>query len=97
MKAALKIAGDVVIGELDLGFGLPSDLTRLLDLLPRLPCPTAAETLAYLTRHRSAFRSSGVGWADVQIIVSSSRAGALVYSSDRAVRKAWRKLGYRLP
>lgn len=88
---------DVVLGELELGSGLPKDLTKLLALLPRLPSPSAASTLAFVRRHRSVFSSSGVGWADAQIIVAGEESGAWVHSSDRAVRRVWRRLGHRLP
>lgn len=88
---------EVVIGELSLGAGLPKALTESLALLPMLPCPTATETRRFIDRHAGAFRSSGVGWADTQIILAAANAGALLYSSDIAVRKVWRKLGYRLP
>ncbi len=88
---------DVVIGELLLGAGLPRGLTAALALIPRLGSPTAAETLAFVQRHIGLFRSSGVGWADAQIIAAGAHAGALLYSSDTAVRKTWRRLGYRMP
>jgi predicted nucleic acid-binding protein len=87
----------VVIGELLLGAGLPRNLADLLALLPALPCPTAAETRQYVVRHLGAFRASGVGWADAQILVTAAEAGALVYSSDVAVRRVWKRLGFRLP
>ena len=91
------VACDVVIGELLLGAGLPKSLASTLALLPRLPSPTTAETLLFIRRHQTVFRSSGVGWADAQIIIAGAESGAPVYSSDAAVRKVWRKLGFRLP
>lgn len=97
LEQSRVVTCDVVIGELLLGAGLPKALTSLLALLPRLPCATAAETLLFVRRHDRVFRSSGVGWADAQIVVAGAEAGALVYSSDRAVRKVWRRLGFRLP
>lgn len=89
-------AADIVIGELLLGAGLPPALGRDLALLPRVPSPTAAQTREYLERHLRSFRASGVGWADAQIILAAANAGARLYSSDRAVRSVWRKLGFRL-
>jgi len=78
---------DVVIGELMLGEGLPKTFASDLLALPRLPSPHAAETRVFVEQHRRVFSGSGVGWADAQIILAASNAGASVYSSDRAVRK----------
>ena len=84
---------DVVIGELLLGSGLPPGATDHLLALPRLPSPSAADTRAFIERHRSAFAGSGIGWADAQIVVAAARAGARVHSSDRAVRRVCRAVG----
>lgn len=88
---------DVVIGELLLGTGIRNDVHQALMQLPMVPCPTAVETRAFVERHHRVFRGSGVGWADAQIILAASSTGALVHSSDRAVRRVWRALGFRLP
>ena len=90
------VTSDVVIGELLLGAGLPASFLRLLDALPRVASPTAAQTRDFIDRHRRAFRGSGVGWADAQIILAAVSAGALMHSSDGAVRSVWRKLGFGL-
>jgi predicted nucleic acid-binding protein len=90
------VTSEVVLGELLLGAGLPPALVRNLELLPQIPSPGATETREYVERHLRIFRVSGVGWADAQIIASSAKAGALIYSSDRAVRSVWRRLGFRL-
>jgi predicted nucleic acid-binding protein len=86
---------NVVIGEFLLGSGLPQRLNKDLPLLPIIPSPSAFETRRFVERHVRIFRSSGVGWADSQILVAATNAGALVYSSDRAVQKVWRQLGFR--
>lgn len=88
---------DVVLGELALGSGLPPSLTRDLALLPCLPCPAAHETRERIERGGRAIRGAGVGWADLEIIVTAERAGALLYSADRAVTRLWRRLGHRMP
>jgi predicted nucleic acid-binding protein len=87
---------DVVVGELMLGSGLPRHLVRDLAALPSLPSPTAAETQAFVERHRKSLSGSGVGWADVQILVTAAKAGARVHSSDRAVRKVCRSVALTL-
>lgn len=81
---------DVVVGELMLGSGLPRNFSRDLMALPRLPTPSAAEARAFIERHRKSLAGSGVGWADVQILVTATNAGARLHSSDRAVRKVSR-------
>lgn len=84
---------DVVVGELLLGSGLPKTMAKDLLALPRLASPTAAETRAFIERHRAAFTGSGVGWADAQIVLTAANAGARVHTSDRGVRKVCRAIG----
>lgn len=87
---------DVVIGELCLGSGLPASFRADLLKLPRVPSPTAAETLGFIEQHDRTVRGAGVGWADLQVLVAAQRAGALLYTEDRALRDVWVALGYRL-
>lgn len=89
------VTSEVVQGELLLGAGLPKDMLGLLRLLPCIPSPSARETADFILRRRRTFQSSGVGWADCQLIVSAIQAGALLYSSDAAVRRVWSALGLR--
>jgi len=83
---------DVVVGELLLGSGLPKTFAQNLAALPSLPSPTAAETRIFIERHRRAFAGSGVGWADVQIIVTAAKSGARLHTSDGRVRKVCRAI-----
>jgi predicted nucleic acid-binding protein len=87
---------DVVLGELQLGSGLPKSFAADLAALPSLPSPSAEETRKFIERHRSAFGGSGVGWADTQIIVTAVKAGARLHTSDRYVRRACTALGVTL-
>jgi predicted nucleic acid-binding protein len=84
---------DVVIGELELGAGVPSDVARDLAALPRVPSPSAAETRAFISRHTRSLTASGVGWADVQIVVSATKAGARLYTRDRAIGAICKSVG----
>ena len=77
---------DVVLGELLLGSGLPRSVATDLRALPRLPTPSAAETRAFVERHLRSFAGSGVGWADAQVLLTTVKAGARLYTSDKAVR-----------
>jgi predicted nucleic acid-binding protein len=83
---------DVVIGELQLGSGLPKTFAQDLAALPSLPSPTAAETRNFIERNRRAFAGSGAGWADVQIILTAAKSGARLHTSDSHVRKVCRAL-----
>ena len=87
---------DVVVGELLLGSGLPPAMAKTLQFLPSVPSPTAEETRRFVERRLRLFRASGVGWADAQILVAAANSGALVFSSDHAVRRVWTRLGFRL-
>jgi predicted nucleic acid-binding protein len=87
---------DVVIGELLLGSGLPTTFAKDLTALPLLPSPCAADARAFIERHRRAFAGSGVGWADVEIILAAMKAGARIHTSDRAVRRVCRAVGVAL-
>ena len=77
---------DVVLGELLLGSGLPKSFAADLRALPRLPSPSASETRAFIERRAKDFAASGVGWADAQILLTATKSGALIYTSDKSVR-----------
>ncbi|HEY4393384.1 MAG TPA: PIN domain-containing protein [Polyangia bacterium] len=87
---------DVIVGELLLGSGLPKTFAQDVLALPKVPSPGPTETRTFIERHLAAFAGSGLGWADAQIVLAASKAGARVHSSDRAVRKACRTLGVPL-
>jgi predicted nucleic acid-binding protein len=87
---------DVVVGELQLGSGLPKRFAADLAALPHLPSPGPEETRKFIERHRSAFAGSGVGWADAQIIVTAVKAGARLHTSDRYVRRVCTAIGVTL-
>lgn len=87
---------DIVIGELLLGAGLPKGFAKDLAALSRIPSPRPPETRAFVERHHRSFASSGVGWADVQVLQAALNAGARCYTSDRAVRRIAAKVGVSL-
>ena len=86
-------ACDVVIADLLLVSGLPKTFISDLLALPRLPSPAEAETRAFVEHRRRELGGSGVGWADVEIIVAAGKAGARLHTSDRAVRSVCRAVG----
>ena len=87
---------DVVVGELQLGAGLPRGFAADLAALPQLPSPGAEETRKLIERHRATFADSGIGWADAQILMTAVKAGAPVHTSDRYVRLACGAIGVAL-
>jgi predicted nucleic acid-binding protein len=95
LKENRVVTCDVVIGELELGAGFPKSLLALFESLPRVSSPSSSRTLERLRRKKSAFASSGVGWADAQILIAAEDAGALLHSADRAAKTVWRRLGFR--
>jgi predicted nucleic acid-binding protein len=84
---------DVVIGELLLGAGLPKSFAGDLRALPRLPSPSGLETRTLIESHARLFASSGVGWADAQIVLAAFKAGARIHTADGAVARVCRALG----
>jgi len=89
-------ACDVVIGELLLGSGLPAGFARDLRTLPRLASPSAAETCTFVERHSRTLAGAGVGWADVQILLTAAKAGARLHTTDKAVRRLCQSLDIKL-
>jgi len=96
LKAQRVRTCDVVIGELNLGSGLPDAFRVDLLKLPKLPSPSARDTVHFIDRHRQTVGGAGVGWADVQVIITAEKAGALLYTEDEAMRELWLDLGHRL-
>jgi predicted nucleic acid-binding protein len=89
------VACTVVLGELLLGSGLsPRDATDLA-ALPQLPVPPAPTVLEFLKRHAS-IRALGIGWADLELLATCARSGALLYTADVALRVAAARGGIRL-
>ena len=87
---------DVIIGELLLGSGLPPLFARSLQALPRLTSPSGSETHEFVVRHARVLAGAGVGWADVQILISALKHGARLYTSDAAARRVARSVGAAL-
>lgn len=90
------VTSDVVVGELQLGAGIPPSVATMLALLPVVPGPSTEATRRFIARHQRTLRASGVGWADAQVILSAAGSGALLYTNDRPLSTVWRRLGHRL-
>ncbi|MDO8349297.1 MAG: PIN domain-containing protein [Planctomycetota bacterium] len=84
-----------VLGEVALG-SLGSRRGAILDDLAQLPASPVVpvgELLAFVEHHRLA--GSGLGFVDVQILASTRLANAELWTGDRRLLEAWRRLATR--
>ena len=81
-----------IVGELECG-DLPSRVSTitLLQTVPEAPMMQHDEVLLLLERHR--LMASGVGWVDAHLLGSVLLASAKIWTFDRALASAARKLG----
>lgn len=83
---------DVVLGALLLARGVPLGLLRHLALLPRISSPGASETGAFIERHRETLRKAHADWAQAQVLLAATAAGATLLTSDAKLAVAWKHL-----
>lgn len=69
-----------VFGELVLG-GISERTTRLIAQLDFLPVASHEETMTFIRRHRP----QGIGWVDVNLLVSAIQSGADLLTLDAAL------------
>lgn len=67
-----------VVGELALGPGLRLEVLSDLEALRRVPAIADDDLLAWVRMHRI----RGVGWVDAQLLASTLRAGARLWTAD---------------
>lgn len=81
-----------IVGELACG-DLPSRVSTitLLRTVPEAPMMQHDEVLLLLERHR--LMASGIGWVDAHLLGSALLATAEIWTFDRALASAARKLG----
>ncbi len=81
-----------IVGELACGV-LPSRVSTitLLQTVPEAPMMQHDEVLLLLERHR--LMASGIGWVDAHLLGSALLAAAEIWTFDRALARAARKLG----
>lgn len=81
-----------VVGELACGtLGRRTDILALLRQLPQAPMVEHDEVLAFVEAH--ALAGSGLGWVDVHLLASAALAGERVWTRDRRLTVAARRLG----
>jgi hypothetical protein len=85
-----------VVGELACGnLRHRKEILRLLAALPTAPEATHDEVLAFLHHHRLPGR--GLGWIDVHLLAAAMLASCRVWSRDRALHDAAKRLGFAYP
>ena len=81
-----------VVGELACGaLGRRREILGLLQDLPQAPVVDQEEGLAFVDVH--ALMGSGLGWVDVQLLASAALAGRRLWTRDRRLAHAARRLG----
>jgi predicted nucleic acid-binding protein len=81
-----------VIGELALGnLSVRSEVLALLAQLPRSPMVRDDEMLSFIDAHGLA--GSGLGWVDAHLLASVRLAGERLWTRDRRLAEAARRLG----
>jgi hypothetical protein len=89
-EAGLVLVHPLVIGELVLG-GLSPKEERLLERLPQAERASYVDVLAAIRRCKLPRR--GVGWVDVELVVSAQLGKAWLWSLDRSLAKVASDLG----
>jgi predicted nucleic acid-binding protein len=81
-----------VVGELACGaLGRRQEILGLLRDLPQAPVVEHDEVLAFVEAR--ALMASGLGWVDVHLLASATLAGERVWTRDRRLAQAARRLG----
>ncbi len=81
----------LIIGELACGnLRNRSDVLRSLALLPATPIVDYDEVLSFVERHR--LYGQGLGWVDVHLLASALLSGITLWTLDRQLQRAAKKL-----
>jgi predicted nucleic acid-binding protein len=81
LRDDLVVTHPWVAGELALGHGLRLEVLSDIAALRRVPSMNDDDLLAWVRMHRI----RGVGWVDAQLLASTLRAGALLWTTDRGL------------
>ena len=92
LRDAQVLSHPFVIGELTLGhLTARSEVLALLAHLPRSPMVHDDEMLSFIDAHGLA--GSGLGWVDTHLLASVRLAGGRLWTRDRRLADAARRLG----
>jgi hypothetical protein len=81
-----------IVGELALGPGMRGDVLRDVGLLPSLSVVADLDLLAFIQLHSI----RGIGWVDVQLLVSTLAATAKLWTTDRHLARIAERFGVAL-
>ena len=85
-----------VLGELACGsLRRREEVLRLMEALPAAPVATHDEVMTFIDRH--GLHGSGLGWVDVHLLASARLSRQSLWSADRRLRDAARRLGLTEP
>ena len=91
LNDALVLVHPFVVGELALGvLKRRSQVLGLLEEMPQAEAASHDEVLEFVDRHSLA--GSGVGWIDVHLLVSAALSGVSLWTLDRRLANAARRL-----
>ena len=81
-----------VIGEVALGhLRRRAEVIALMSELPRVPVADHPEVMAFIEANR--LMATGIGWVDAHLLCAASRAGIVIWSGDRRLRRHASQLG----
>lgn len=81
-----------VVGEVACGaFRTRAEVLSLMRHLPSIPAVEPNEVLTFIDRH--SLMGQGLGWIDVNLLASARVAGVNVWTKDRALERAAKRLG----
>lgn len=88
LRRDLVVTHLYVLAELLLGSGLPPLATQLLEALPRAAAAPDEDVFDAIDR----WRSRGVGWVDLHLIVAADRDGLAIRSPDGDIMREGRRI-----
>lgn len=91
LRDGLVLVHPFVLGELSLGrLKRRSEILALLGELPRAKSASHDEVLAFVDRHDLA--GKGIGWVDVHLLAAAALSGVALWTLDRRLATAARRL-----
>ena len=91
LEEGIVLCHPFIVGELACGrISNRDEILSMLDLLPKVSMATDREVLRFIEAHR--LMGIGLGLVDVHLLASSRLSAAPLWTADRQLRAAARKL-----
>ena len=90
LRTQRVLTHSVVLGELFLGSGIPRHLRARMRDLPRIPASPPEQVLRFISEDR--LERQGLGWADACILYDALRQGYLLWTDEKRLQAAARRL-----